>query len=596
MKYLRYLGMVFAILFVLAISAIFWTTQHYDPNDLKPRITSLITEKTGRQLVLGELHWAFFPNIGLRADNVILANPIGFGDGPFASLKTLKISVKLLPLLKKHLEIDALTLDKLQINLIKNSAGRVNWQFNPAPIKSQAQQTMLANNIANPGQIAGLLADLGVAKFAVTDSILHWRDEQQHQDLLLTKFNMSMSDVAIAKTFPLEIEFAALQNNAALMQLQFNAQLKFDQAMQHLNVQKIQLKAHNNQQQSVTIHADANLNLTNQAMQIDNLVLEIPQWQSATKDSGLNMTDLQLTGAINIVPGQASLIRRSRLNGQLAINKLAVGKFALTHITAALHGASGLLQFSPVKASLYEGTTQGQFSVDLSGETPRYQVQQAITKVQLQPMLHDLKVLEKFQLSGLGNLNIHFVTQGSQLATLISNLSGNGDLAVNDGVLQGIDLVHMLDVGSALLRRETPPTTPAGPVQTSFGNLTGSFSINHGLLQNKDLLLQSAWMRATGKGSVDLNRQQLDYYFEIVKMNRDTQQAHQDIVPIIVNGPFSDITIKPDVQAILKHIANKELQKRSGELQQRLADQVEKKLGKNVADQIKNLNLQGLFR
>ena len=77
-----------------------------DPNNYKEEISAAVLKKTGRELTIGgEIKWNVFPSIGLDLSDVTLGNPEGFGDQPMLDIGQAGISVKLMPLLNRKLEV-----------------------------------------------------------------------------------------------------------------------------------------------------------------------------------------------------------------------------------------------------------------------------------------------------------------------------------------------------------------------------------------------------------------------------------------------------------------------------------------------------------
>ena len=100
-----------------------------NPNDYKARITQAVKHATGRDLTLaGDIKLAVFPWVALDLGAVSLGNPPGFEQVPFAAVKHAAVRVKLLPLLRKQLQIGRVEIDGLDLRLVKNAAGHANWQ------------------------------------------------------------------------------------------------------------------------------------------------------------------------------------------------------------------------------------------------------------------------------------------------------------------------------------------------------------------------------------------------------------------------------------------------------------------------------------
>lgn len=116
----------FVVLLAIALLAV---RLFVNPNDYKDRIARAVKESTGRELALpGAIKLSVFPWIALELGPATLSNPPGFGDQPFAAVKHAALRVRLLPLLRKQLEIGGVEIDGLDLRLRKNAAGRGNWQ------------------------------------------------------------------------------------------------------------------------------------------------------------------------------------------------------------------------------------------------------------------------------------------------------------------------------------------------------------------------------------------------------------------------------------------------------------------------------------
>ena len=90
-----------------------------DPNDYKDEISAAVAEKTGRDLSIGgEIKWTVFPTIGLELSDVTLGNPEGFGDQPMLDIGEAGISVKLMPLLKRRVEVGEVSMNDVSISRI----------------------------------------------------------------------------------------------------------------------------------------------------------------------------------------------------------------------------------------------------------------------------------------------------------------------------------------------------------------------------------------------------------------------------------------------------------------------------------------------
>jgi len=90
----------------------------FDPNDYRGEITSLVKDKTGRDLALeGDLEVSVFPWLGIRARGVSMSQPEEIG-GDMLSVQNAQLRVKLMPLLSKRVEVDTIVLEEPTVRLV----------------------------------------------------------------------------------------------------------------------------------------------------------------------------------------------------------------------------------------------------------------------------------------------------------------------------------------------------------------------------------------------------------------------------------------------------------------------------------------------
>jgi AsmA protein len=96
--------------------------------------------------------------------------------------------------------------------------------------------------------------------------------------------------------------------------------------------------------------------------------------------------------------------------------------------------------------------------------------------------------------------------------------------------------------------------------KTDFAELAGTYTIKSGILSNQDLELKSPLLRVAGKGTVDLPQQTVNYRVEPKAVASTTGQggaseASGIMVPVIIEGPWSNLSYKPDLAAAVGGVA-----------------------------------------
>ncbi len=100
------LGMAGAI--GLMAAGVAYLTVTFNPNDYKAKIIQTVKETKQRTLHLdGDIKLSFFPNIGANLSKVSLSELNS--DKEFAAIASARVSLALLPLLRKQVVVDAKT-------------------------------------------------------------------------------------------------------------------------------------------------------------------------------------------------------------------------------------------------------------------------------------------------------------------------------------------------------------------------------------------------------------------------------------------------------------------------------------------------------
>jgi AsmA protein len=195
MRNLRLLGVlaggVVALLGVLLLGV--WL--FVNPNAYKGKIAAAVKESTGRELKLpGDIKLSVIPWVALELGPASLGNPPGFSDEPFLSFTHASVRVRLLPLLRQHLEVARVQVEGLDLRLRKNAAGRGNWQG------VEPQQPEAKSDVDHTDAIHALesFANIRIDHGRVT-----------YDGLSVEKFNMETGSLAADRHIPINLTFDA---------------------------------------------------------------------------------------------------------------------------------------------------------------------------------------------------------------------------------------------------------------------------------------------------------------------------------------------------------------------------------------------------
>ena len=238
---------------------------------------------------------------------------------------------------------------------------------------------------------------------------------------------------------------------------------------------------------------------------------------------------------------------------QLSASRLIVQKHNLENAQVGVKVNAGLMTAQMPKFSIYGGT--GALNLSVNGAKPRPTVKGriALKQIQIQPLLRNTADLK--WLSGVGNIDLDIVSSGTTEQQLISALTGTGRITVADGAVEGVNIPGMIrNVQKGRLLE--PFSKPQE--KTDFSDLQASFTINRGVVENKDLLMKGPLLRMTGKGILNLPSEQIDYGVTPKLVNSLAGQGGEAAlaginIPIRIKGPMNNPQFIPDAKGLLEN-------------------------------------------
>jgi uncharacterized protein involved in outer membrane biogenesis len=133
--FMKKVGIAIGVIILIVIVAVVIFAATFDVNRYRGTIQSELQQQLGRQVSLGEMNLKIFPPRFQVRSVAISDDPAFNNQKPFVQTQELDVSVKLLPLLRKTVEVDSLTLVRPTVELIRNAQGV--WNF--ASIGQSAQ-------------------------------------------------------------------------------------------------------------------------------------------------------------------------------------------------------------------------------------------------------------------------------------------------------------------------------------------------------------------------------------------------------------------------------------------------------------------------
>lgn len=199
-RILKFVLVLLLVLVVLVVALPFVLPLVLDPNDYRDDIEQVVEARTGRALsIAGPIEWSVFPWVGITLNDVSLANAPGFGEEPLAAMEQLGASVKLLPLLRKNVQVGEVTLAGLALRPSVAASGASNWESILEALEASADAP------AEPSGDSGFGPEsLVIEAVTLSDSLIVWDDRQADQRVTLSNVELAAADIELGQPFTLD--------------------------------------------------------------------------------------------------------------------------------------------------------------------------------------------------------------------------------------------------------------------------------------------------------------------------------------------------------------------------------------------------------
>ena len=289
----KILGLVILGLLLLIVALGFALTHLFDPNDYKDEIRELARDKAGLELDIGgDIGWSLFPWLGLELHDTTLAS-VRTPEQPFADLRMLGLSVRVLPLFSREVQMSDITLNGLNLTLTRDEKGRGNWEGVGRPSDKQAQPD--DTTAAEPSKPATETPDasprrplqLDIDSLTISDARVAYHDVQSGQQFSAEGIELTTGAIREATSIPVKLN-AFFGSNKPVMRARTELQgsLRFDSKLQRYQLEDLRLSG----EASGEPLKGKTLSFSAQGQLLADLAADIAEWTS------LKFTANQLRG------------------------------------------------------------------------------------------------------------------------------------------------------------------------------------------------------------------------------------------------------------------------------------------------------------
>ena len=237
----------------------------------------------------------------------------------------------------------------------------------------------------------------------------------------------------------------------------------------------------------------------------------------------------ETTGATASPPLQAEPVAAAKpasfdADVNINVRKTRVFHLELGPSSLGLAFRDGVLNATLGGMELYDGHASGKLVLDASKQVPAFNGDFLLDGVQAKTLLSDAAQFSL--LEGRTKIALQLSGAGGNTEEIKSSLAGQGNIAVSDGAIEGVNLTEMI---GSLGAGEIPDLRQGPGAKTAFTDLGGTFTIKDGIAETNNLTATSPLLKVSAAGTVNLMQSTMDFRAnpEIVAGPERTKRSEQ---------------------------------------------------------------------
>jgi AsmA protein len=189
-RLLTVVGIVVAVLIILVVAA----PLFINVDSFRPSLEKSLSASLNRQVQIGKLSASLFSG-GASASQISISDDPAFSKGPFLQAGSLKVGVHLMPLIfSKRLEVTGITVERPEIVLLKNAAGKWNYSTLGASSSKPKETTGESSTPA-----------ISVEKFEIVDGKVRMGESsgsKAGKEYVYDKVNLTARNISLTSAIP----------------------------------------------------------------------------------------------------------------------------------------------------------------------------------------------------------------------------------------------------------------------------------------------------------------------------------------------------------------------------------------------------------
>ncbi|WP_110972332.1 AsmA family protein [Pseudomonas huaxiensis] len=318
----KILGLVVLGLLLIVVAGGFALTHLFDPNDYKDEIRQLARDKAHVELTLnGDIGWSLFPWLGLELHEASIAT-LNKPTEPFADLQMLGLSVRVLPLLRREVQMSDVRVEGLNLSLARDENGHGNWEDIGKPLPANAPAATAETAPATTAQTESKPVaserpvKLDIDSLTVNNARVQYSDARSGQSFSAESIQLSTEAIHEGINIPLKMTaFLSSGQPVLRARIELAGEGRFDRALKRYQFEDMKLTGELSgeplQQKSVTFSAQGQL--------LADLAANVAEWNGLK----LSANQLRALGELSV----RELDKEPKISGGLSIAQLDLRKF-----------------------------------------------------------------------------------------------------------------------------------------------------------------------------------------------------------------------------------------------------------------------------
>ncbi len=369
------LGLLGLLLIIVALG--FALTHLFDPNDYKDEIRKLARDKAHVELTLnGDIGWSLFPWLGLELHEASIAT-LNNPKVPFADLQMLGLSVRVLPLLRREVQMSDVRVEGLNLTLTRDVNGHGNWEDIGKPLPQPTVAGAPASTPVDTPAAAPATSEasersvkLDIDSLTVNNARVLYTDEKAGQTYGAESIQLSTGPVHEGANIALKASaFLSASQPNIKARTELTGELRFDRKLKRYNLEDMRLSG----ETSGEPLAGKTLTFVAQGQVLVDLAANVASW------SGLKVSANQLRalGELNV----RDLDKAPQVSGGLSIAQFDLrtfldgighplpatadpAAFKKLELVTRLQGTQNSLALEDLAVKLDDSTFTGRVAVD----------------------------------------------------------------------------------------------------------------------------------------------------------------------------------------------------------------------------------------